>query len=119
LGLQVVVVKGKFYRKIEGMANGRGSQRQNPPTEALVLFFGRADSLVAGLSLAGSALLVPFVLQNEKIFRPGGVESKMCDGISGGGKDRVVELGLKVLSIFSKHYLVTRTGGVRWWHHSG
>jgi hypothetical protein len=30
LGLQVVVVKGKFYRKIEGMANGRGSQRQNP-----------------------------------------------------------------------------------------
>src|SRR5580765_2483527 len=96
-----------------------GDRKAKPINGGACLVFGRADSLVAGLSLAGSALLVPFVLQNEKIFRPGGVESKMCDGISGGGKDRVVELGLKVLSIFSKHYLVTRTGGVRWWHHSG
>jgi hypothetical protein len=57
----------------------------------------------------GSAPLVPFIFQNEKILRPGGVESKVGDCIPGGSKDRVVELAFQVLGIFSKHYLVART----------
>jgi hypothetical protein len=62
----------------------------------------------------GSARVVPLVLQNEKIFSPSRVEGKMCDCVSRGGEDRIVQLGLQILGIFSKHYLVTRTAGVRW-----
>jgi hypothetical protein len=40
LGLQVVVVKGKFYRKIEGMANG-GSGKVKAKTHHGVVMTGR------------------------------------------------------------------------------
>ena len=56
-----------------------------------------------------SVPVVPFIFQNEKIFRPGGVESKVGDGIAGGSENRIVEFALKILGIFSKHYLVART----------
>ena len=56
-----------------------------------------------------SVTVVPFIFQNEKIFRPGRVESKMGDGIAGGSENRIVELAFQILGIFSKHYFVART----------
>jgi hypothetical protein len=56
-----------------------------------------------------SAPAVAFIFQNDKIFRPGGVESKMGDYVTGGSENGIVEFGFQVLSVFSKHYLVTRT----------
>jgi len=56
-----------------------------------------------------SALVVPFIFQNEKVFRPGGVESKMSNRVSGGSENRIVELAFQILGIFSKHYLVAGT----------
>jgi hypothetical protein len=56
-----------------------------------------------------SAPAVAFIFQNDKIFRPGGVESKVGDYVAGGSENRIVEFCFQVLSIFSKHYLVTRT----------
>ena len=56
-----------------------------------------------------SVPVVPFIFQNEKIFRPGGVESKMGDCVPGGSEDRIVEFAFQILGVFSKHYLVART----------
>jgi hypothetical protein len=56
-----------------------------------------------------SAPVVTFIFQNEKIFRPGRVESKVGDCIPGGCENRIVEFAFKVLSVFSKHYLVAGT----------
>ncbi|MGB8130094.1 MAG: hypothetical protein WCG81_09905 [Candidatus Angelobacter sp.] len=56
-----------------------------------------------------STLIVSFVFQNEQILRPGRVESKVGDCIPGGCENRIVEFAFKVLSVFSKHYLVART----------
>ena len=58
----------------------------------------------------GSAPLIPFIFQDEKILRPGGVENKVGDCIPDGSKDRVVQLAFQILGVFSKHYLVTWTG---------
>ena len=56
-----------------------------------------------------SVPVIPFIFQNEKIFRPGRVESKMGNGIAGGSENRIVEFAFKILGIFSKHYFVART----------
>jgi hypothetical protein len=61
---------------------------------------------------AGSAQLVPLVLEDDQIFRPCRVEGKMCDCVSDRGVDRIVQLGFKILSVFSKHYFVTRAARV-------
>ena len=58
----------------------------------------------------GSAPLVPFIFQDEKILRPGGVESKVGNCIPGRSKNRIVQLAFQVLGIFSKDYPVTWTG---------
>ena len=73
------------------------------------------------INFAGSSstLIVSFIFQNEKIFRPGGVKGKVGDCISSGSENRIVQFSFQVLSVFSKHYLVTRASGVRWWCHSG
>jgi len=52
--------------------------------------------------------VVAFIFQNEKIFRPGGVESQMSNCVPGGSENRIVEFAFKILGIFSKHYLVAR-----------
>jgi len=56
--------------------------------------------------LGASAPVVSLIFQNEKILRPGRVESKVGDCIPGGCENRIVEFAFKVLSVFSKHYLV-------------
>jgi hypothetical protein len=56
-----------------------------------------------------SAPVVPLIFQNEQIFRPGGVESKVGDCIPGRSENRIVEFTFKVMSIFSKDYLIART----------
>ena len=56
-----------------------------------------------------SVSVVTFIFQNEKIFRPGGVESKMSNRVSGGSENRIVEFAFQILRIFSKHYLVAGT----------
>ena len=56
-----------------------------------------------------SVTVVPFIFQNEKIFRPGGVESKVGHCIPSGSENKIVEFGLQVLCVFSKHYLIART----------
>jgi hypothetical protein len=59
--------------------------------------------------LPASAAVVPFIFQDEKILRPGGVESKVGDGIAGGSENRIVQFAFQILGVFSKHYLVART----------
>jgi hypothetical protein len=56
-----------------------------------------------------SAPVVPFIFQDEKIFRPRGVESKVGDCIPSGSENRIVQLAFQVLGVFSKHYLIART----------
>ena len=56
-----------------------------------------------------SAPVVSLVFQNEKIFRPGRVESKMGDCVPGRSENRIVEFAFQILGVFSKHYLVART----------
>jgi hypothetical protein len=56
-----------------------------------------------------SASAVAFIFQNDKVFRPGGVENKVGDYVPGGSENGIIEFGFQVLSVFSKHYLVTRT----------
>ena len=56
-----------------------------------------------------SSPAVSFIFQNDKIFRPGGVESKVGNCIAGRSEPRIVQFAFQVLSIFSKYYLVART----------
>src|SRR5215467_7318311 len=51
-----------------------------------------------------------FILQYDQILSPRRVKCKMCHGVSRGGKVRIIQLGLKILSVFSKYDLIAQTG---------
>ena len=102
-------------------AEGGGAQRMPRSMENHAsLPESSCGEIFVMVTCRASAPVIPFIFQNEKILRPGRVESKVGDGIADGSENRIVEFALKILGIFSKHYFVARTcWSRRRWCHSG
>ncbi|OAI57611.1 hypothetical protein AYO50_01235 [Acidobacteria bacterium SCGC AG-212-P17] len=88
--------------------------------EATRCYANRMRKIFVTVHLPGSSVpAVAFIFQNDKIFRPGGVENKVGNCIPSRSETRIVQFAFQILSIFSKYYFVTRTGRVRLWRHRG